>query len=250
MIDRSPHDVSLARASRAVRDRGALRRGNILLEFISAYGLQVALIAGALVLLAGAYAIVARTSASTELRQIVSAAQAMFGKSSGTYKGITTAIVAAGAHSGALPKALVEGTGIGAMLNVDGGALPVHIKENTSNSSPVSVNGAKYFIVQVGDNLRNIDTVDLCSELARLQLPRLHTTQIQIAAAFFPSPGYQTLRTPRNPLPLPGADLTVGKAPVATFVYDVGDDQNNARINGSCRALAPTIGAMIVYLIN
>ena len=249
MIQIRRHPLPNLSGSRVVGNRASLRRGNILLEFISAYGLQVSLIAGALVLLASAYALIARTSTTTEIRQIVMAAQQMFGKSTGTYAGITTAIIAASAESDVLPKALVEGTGTAATLSVNGGEFPVYIKANASSGSPLTVNSTKYFIMQVGDNLRPIESVDMCSELARLQLPRLHTMQVQGPAAFVAAPATQTFRPPKAVTAVGGPDLTIGDSSAAN-VEEFGDDENNSRINSSCNSLASTVGSMIVYLVN
>ena len=229
-------------ASRVLHDTSSLRRGNILLEFISAYGLQVALIAGALVLLSGAYALIGRTSTATEVRQITTAAQALFGKTTGTYAGITTKIVAASAQSGTLPRSIVEGDEI----FVHGGELPVYIHPGPSATAKLNVPGTKYFSIQIGDNSRNIEESDLCSDLARLQLPRLHSMQIRgpaVAAVedpFIAPAGYAAAT--------PVTGLTVGDS-VKTNVLEFGDDENNSKINATCNQLVGS-GVMILYLIN
>ena len=240
---------------RVLRNPASLRRGNILLEFISAYGLQVTLIAAALVILAGAYALMSRTTTAGEVRQIVTAAQTMFGKNTGTYKGITTAIIAANAKSDVLPKSLVEGTGTSAKLNINGGELPVHIKDNSAPDSPVKVDSTKYFVMQIGDNTRPIESADMCSELARMRVPRMHTVQVATAAEFTAAAATQTMVTPAAATAVGVTGLTIGDSTLASAAtptaYEFGDESNNARINVLCNKLVEAAaGAMVLYLIN
>ena len=230
--------------ARVLRNPASLRRGNIMLEFISAYGLQVTLIAAALVLVAGAYALLSRTTTASEVRQIVTAAQTMFGKNTGTYKGITTAIIAANAKSDVLPKALVEGTA----LNIDGGNLPVYIKGNIITASKVGVNSSKYFIMQIGDASRYIESADMCSELARIRFPRLHTVQVATAAAFDTDETKATMVATATAGTASG--LTIGDS-TDSKAKEFGDEENNKFINGTCNALVnASEGAMVLYLIN